>query len=285
MTVVVTGATGGFGRHVVETLLTRGVPAAGIVATGRRVETLSDLAARGVDVRRADFDDPDSLVPAFEGAERLLLVSGSEVGRRVPQHTAAVEAAAKAGVRHLLYTSIPKAQTSSMQLAAEHAATERVIQESGLAHTFLRNGWYLENYTGQLGTWKATGTIAGAARDGRISGAARADLAEAAAVALTTDGHEGVVHELGGEAFTLSDLARIATEVTGTPIAYADMPQADLAALLEQVGLPAPFAAVLADSDRGIAEGDLYVEGDDLARLLGRPPVTVAEALRAAAAV
>jgi NAD(P)H dehydrogenase (quinone) len=283
MTVVVTGATGGFGRHVVETLLARGVPAASIVATGRRVDTLSDLADRGVDVRRADFDDPDALPAAFEGAERLLLVSGSEVGRRVPQHTAAVETAVKAGARHLLYTSIPKAQTSSMQLAAEHAATERAVLESGVPHTFLRNGWYLENYTAQLPTWVATGTIAGAARDGRVSGAARADLAEAAAVALSTDGHEGAVYELGGEAFTLSDAARVATEVTGTPIVYADMPQADFAALLEQVGVPAPFAAVLADSDRGLAEGELYVEGGDLARLIGRPPVTLAEALRAVA--
>ncbi len=197
MTVVVTGATGHLGRLAVESLLDRGVAPEQIVATGRNVEKLADLAARGVVVRRADFDDPSTLAAAFAGADKVLLVSGSEVGKRVQQHTNAIDAAKAAGVALIAYTSIPYADRSSLLLAEEHAATERVLAASGVPHVLLRNSWYLENYTAQLPTYLEHG-VAGAAGSGRVSAAARRDFAEAAATVLIEDGHAGAVYELGG---------------------------------------------------------------------------------------
>jgi NAD(P)H dehydrogenase (quinone) len=204
MSIVVTGATGKFGRIVVEELLRRGVPAGDVVATGRAVERLADLAERGVVVRRADYDEPETLPAAFAGADRLLFVSGSEPGRRVEQHRAVVAAAVEAGVGLVAYTSILHADTSDLLLAAEHAETERLLAESGLPHVLLRNGWYIENYDIPAAVQNG---LFGAAGEGRISAATRADYAVAAAAVLTTDGHEGRAYELGGEAFTLAELA------------------------------------------------------------------------------
>ena len=184
MSIVVTGATGPFGRHVVESLLGQGVAADQIVATGRSVGKIADLEGRGVDVRVADFDDPASLTAAFAGAEKLLLVSGSEVGRRIPQHRNAVDAAVAAGVSLLVYTSAPYADSTSLQLAAEHRATEEYIKASGLPYVFLRNSWYLENYTAKVPDALATGVVVGAAGQGRVSAALRADFAAAAAAVL-----------------------------------------------------------------------------------------------------
>ena len=283
MTVVVTGATGHFGRLAVEHLLRRGLPAGDVVAAGRRVESLADLAERGVVVRRADYDDPGSLREAFAGAERLLLVSGSEVGRRTQQHANAVAAAGEAGVRLVAYTSIAKADTSSLLLAEEHRATERLLAESGLPYVLLRNSWYVENYTAQLGTYLQHGVV-GAADGGRVSAATRADYAEAAAAVLTGDGHAGEVHELGGEAFTLAELAAAVSRATGQEVTYTDLPEERYREVLVAAGLPEPVATVYADADRGLASGDLHVDSDALARLLGRPPVAMADAVAAAVA-
>jgi NAD(P)H dehydrogenase (quinone) len=283
MSIVVTGATGHLGRLTVEALLGRGVPAEQIIAIGRRTEALAGLAERGVVVRRADYDDEASLGEAFAGAEKLLLVSGSEVGKRVGQHGNAITAARACGVRFIAYTSIVRADTSTLLLAAEHRATEQLLAEAGVPHALLRNSWYTENYTGQLPLYLEHG-IAGAAGNGTVSAATRADYAAAAAAVMATDGHEGAVYELGGEPFTMAELAEVVSVVTGRAIAYTDLPVEQYQALLVGAGLPEEAAAVFADGDRGVAAGELNVPGNDLELLIGRTPTPLAAAMSAAAA-
>jgi NAD(P)H dehydrogenase (quinone) len=283
MSIVVTGATGHLGRLVVEALLQRGVPAGEIVAAGRNTDRLADLADRGVQVRRIDFTDPATLTEAFTGADRVLLVSSSEVGRRAEQHRNAIDAAKEAGVTLLAYTSIAQADTTAMLLAAEHQATEQYLRESGVPFTLLRNGWYLENYTAQLPVALEHGAIIGSAGEGRVSAATRADYADAAAAVLTGEGHAGKAYELGGDqAFTLPELAAEITRQTGTEVTYRDLPVAEYTQVLVGAGLPEPAAAVFADSDLGIARGELLVESGDLSRLTGRPTTSLADSLAAA---
>jgi NAD(P)H dehydrogenase (quinone) len=283
MSIVITGATGHLGRLVVESLLRRGVPAEEIIATGRRTEALADLAERGVVVRRADFDDEASLREAFAGAEKLLLVSGSEVGQRARQHGNAINAAKAAGVQFIAYTSILRADTSTLLLAAEHLATEHLLAAASVPHTLLRNGWYVENYTGQLPVYLEHG-IAGAAGTGKVSAATRADFAEAAAAVLTGDGHAGASYELGGEPFTMAELAEVVSAASGRTVTYTDLPLEQYQSVLVGAGLPEPVAAVFADGDRGVADGELFVEGSDLEKLIGRAPTTPADAVAAAVA-
>ncbi len=281
MSIVVTGATGKLGRLAVESLLNRGVPAGEIVAVGRDVARIDDLAARGVVVRHADYEDPQSLTAALTGAEKLLLISASEVGRRLHQHRNVVEAAKAAGVGLIVYTSAPNAGTAGYTIALDHRATEELIAASGLPYVILRNGWYLENYTPQIPTYLEYG-IAGSAGNGRISAATRADLAEAAAAALTTEGHEGRVYELGGEPFTLAELAAEISRQSGREVAYTDLPEQEYARLLADAGVPEAFAAVLADSDVGAGRGELYADRADLEKLIGRPVTPLADVIRAA---
>ena len=285
MSIVVAGATGQLGRHVIEALLERNVPAQDIVAAGRSVDKLADFAEQGVQVRRMDYADAASVAAALRGARRVLLVSGSEVGQRVEQHRTVIEAAKAEGVELLAYTSIANADTTGMLLAAEHKETEAILRGSGVPFVLLRNGWYLENYTGQLPGTLAQGGLAGAAGSGRVSGAARADYAHAAAAVLVADGQAGKVYELGGdEAFTMADLAAEITAATGKEIGYNNLPAEDYAGLLAGAGVPAAFADILADSDLGIARGDLLVSAGDLRKLIGRPTTSLAEAVRSAAA-
>jgi NAD(P)H dehydrogenase (quinone) len=220
---------------------------------------------------------------AFAGADKLLLVSGSEIGQRVPQHRNAIAAAKEAGVGLIAYTSVARADSSSLGIAGEHQATEQLLVESGIPHVVLRNGWYTENYTGQLDTYLANG-IVGSAGEGRISAATRADYAEAAAAVVAEDGHAGAVYELGGEPFTMSELAATVSAETGTDVAYTDVPVERFAAILEGAGLPAPVAGMFADIDRSVAAGDLFVEGSDLEKLIGRAPTPLARAVAAAVA-
>jgi NAD(P)H dehydrogenase (quinone) len=283
MSIVVIGATGQLGRLVVESLLRRGVPAGEVVAVGRAVEKVADLAERGIEVRRADFDDPASLPPAVAGAEKVLLISGSDAGKRIAQHAAVVDALREVGPRLVAYTSIAHADTSDLVLAQEHAATERALIASGLPYSLLRNSWYLENYTGQLATTLEHGLI-GAAGEGRISAATRADYAEAAAAVLTGEGHENTVYELGGEPFTLAEFAAVISAESGREVTYTNLSEDDYVKALVGAGLPEPYARVLADSDRGAAKGALEVSPDDLTRLIGRTPTTPAEAVRTALA-
>jgi len=278
MSIVVTGATGQFGRLAVESLLRRGVPADQITATGRNIDKISDL---GVNAKRALYEDPAALREAFEGADKLLFVSGSEAGQRIPQHRNVVDAATAAGVGLVAYTSILKADTSDLMLAGEHKQTEQWLIDSGLPYVFLRNGWYLENYTGNLASTLEHGLF-GAAEDGKISAATRADFAEAAVVALLRENHDKRVYELGGEGFTLTELAAEISRQSGQPVSYTNLSPEKYAEVLVGAGLPEAFAAVLADSDRGAAHGALEAPGDDLATLLGRPATPLADVLRAA---
>ncbi|ROR92391.1 SDR family oxidoreductase [Nocardioides aurantiacus] len=281
MSIVVTGASGHLGRLVVESLLARGTDPARIVATARRPEVLDDLAARGVEVRRADYDDRASLEKALAGAERVLLVSGTAFGRRVAQHTAVIEAAVAAGASLVAYTSAPRASTTSLLLAAEHAATEEVLLAADVDHVLLRNAWYVENYTDQLPTYAEHGLV-GATGEGRVSLALRREYAEAAAAVLVGDGHAGRTYELGGPAVTLGELAAQIGGASGREIGHTDLDVAALQQVLEGAGVPGPAAEVFADVDRGIAEGELLVPTHDLARLLGREPLAVADAVREA---
>lgn len=286
MSIVVTGATGQLGRHVIEALLQRNVPAAEIVATGRSVEKLASFGARGVQVRRIDYTDPGSVAAALSGASKVLLISGSEVGQRVDQHRTVIEAAKAEGVELVAYTSIANADTTGMKLAAEHQATEAILKGSGIPFAILRNGWYLENYTEQLEGTLAQGALAGSAGDGRVSAASRADYAEAAAAVLVADDQAGKVYELGGDhAFTLAELAQEISAAANKPVAYQDLPASDYAGLLAGFGVPQPFADILADSDLGIARGDLQVSGSDLRNLIGRPTTPMPAAVRSAVAV
>jgi NAD(P)H dehydrogenase (quinone) len=283
MKILVTGASGHLGRLVVDALLERGVPASDLVATARDPQALSDLADLGVDTPRLDYDDPQSAKDALAGVDRVLLVSGSDVGDRVRQHRAVIDAAVEHDVELLAYTSILRADTTELGLATEHAATEQLIRESGLPAAYLRNSWYVENYTAQLPVALAQGGFAGAAGDGRISAATRADYAAAAAVVLSTDGHAGQAYELGGDgAFTMAELAAVVAEETGRDVGYTDLPEAEFATLLEGAGLPAPYAAALAAADTGIKRGDLLETSGTLSRLIGRPTTSLREAVRAA---
>ena len=281
MSVVVTGATGQLGRLTVEALLRRGVPASDIVATGRDVTGIKDLAERGVVVRRADFTDPDSLATAFAGADKLLLISASiPVDERVANHRRAIDAALAAGVSLVAYTSTLQADTAATIIGATHRATEEYLRERRVPSALLRNGWYLENYTAQLPGILQNGAVIGAAGQGRVSAASRADYAEAAAVVLSTEGHVGAVYELGGdEAFTLAELAAAISAAAGKQITYTDLPAQELARVLAGAGLPAELAEVLADADLGLSRGELFTSSDDLRRLIGRPTTPLADAV------
>jgi NAD(P)H dehydrogenase (quinone) len=283
MSMVVTGATGQLGRLVVEALLQRGVAANQIIATGRRTQVLGELADRGVVVRRADFDDQASLPQAFAGADKLLLVSGSQAGQRVRQHANAITAATAAGVRLIAYTSGVHAATSTLLAMQDHRATEQLLAAAGIPHVLVRNCWYLENYTDQLPLYLERG-IVGAAGAGKVSAAPRADYAEAAAAVLAGQGQAGAVYELGGEPFTMAQLAQVISAATGQPVTYTDLPPARYRAVLVGAGLDEETAAMIADGDRGVAAGELLVEGEDLTRLLGRPPTPLADAVAAAVA-
>ncbi|MDP9694049.1 UNVERIFIED_ORG: NAD(P)H dehydrogenase (quinone) [Arthrobacter globiformis] len=284
MTIVITGATGQLGRLVVEALLEGGLPAEEIVAAGRTVDRIADLGERGVQVRTIDYSQPESLRQAFAGADKVLLVSGSEVGQRVEQHRNAIHAAKEAGAGLIAYTSVANADTTAMKLADEHIATEEILRDSGVPFVLLRNGWYLENYTGQLPVQVQHGAVFGSAGDGRVSAAARADYAAAAAAVLLQEDQGGKVYELGGDnAFTLSELAGEVSAASGKPVTYKDLPAEQYTEVLVDAGLPEPYAAILADSDLGIARGDLLVTSGDLSALLGRPTTPLHEAVQAAA--
>jgi NAD(P)H dehydrogenase (quinone) len=276
---VVTAATGHLGRLVVQSLLAK-VPAREIAVAVRSPEKAKDLAARGVEVRRADYARPETLGPAFAGAERLLLISSSEIGQRAAQHAAAIRAARAAGVKLLAYTSILRADGSRIGLAEEHRATEADLRASGLPYVLLRNGWYHENFTEHLAPALQHGALVGCSGAGRVAGAARADYADAA-VAVLTGNPEKTVYELAGEPFTKADLAAEVSRQAGRPIAYADLPAAEYRAVLAGAGLPGPVADMYVDFDVKTALGDLDGDSGELRRLIGRPLTPLAASVRA----
>ncbi|MFH8514789.1 SDR family oxidoreductase [Streptomyces gelaticus] len=284
MSIVVTGATGELGRLVVEQLLAT-VPASEIAAVVRNGEKAAPLAARGVELRVADYDRPESLQNVFRAGDRVLLISGSEVGRRVPQHTAVIDAAEAAGVAQLAYTGILGGPDADFRLAAEHKATEQLILDSGLPHTFLRNGWYTENYTANLAPVLAHGAVVANAGDGRVASATRADYAAAAAAVLTGEGHIGAAYELSGDvAWSLAEYAAEISKATGKEITYRNVPAAVHQEILVGAGVPEFFAEILVDVDEAIKRGLLAATSGDLARLIGRPTTPLARTVAAAVA-
>lgn len=268
--IAVTGANGQLGRLVLKHLANR--TSEPVRALVRTPEKATGLASSQVTVVRGDYDDPESLRAALDGVDRLLLISGSEVGNRVPQHTAVIDAAKTAGVRFIAYTSLLNVPRSRLILAQEHAVTETALAQSGIAHAVLRNGWYVENFAGTIAAALAHGAVAGAAGDGRFSAAGREDYAEAAALVVAGGDLSTRSHELGGRpAFTLGDLAAELSRQTGREVPFNNLPEATYAGLLVQAGLPEGFAKALADADRGAAAGDLETRATDLEDLIGHP--------------
>jgi len=282
--IVVTGANGQLGQLVIQSLL-RSVPASQIAAALRQPAKAGALAALSLQVREADYNRPDTLDAAFAGADKVLLICSSEVGQRQPQHQNVIDAAVRAGVKLLAYTSLLKADTSPLGLAAEHVATERALKASGLPHVLLRNGWYTENYLASVPAALAHGALIGSAGEGRIASAARADYADAAAAVLTLPDQAGKVYELAGDsAYTLAELAAELSQATGKTIPYVNLPEADFKGALLQAGLPEPIAELLVNSDTGAAQGGLYDGSGQLGRLIGRPTAALATLLRASLA-
>ncbi|WP_323134772.1 SDR family oxidoreductase [Pontibacter kalidii] len=283
MKIGITGATGQLGRLVVDKLKEK-VSSDNIVALVRSPQKASDL---GVEAREADYEKPETLENALKGIDTLLLISGSEVGKRAEQHQNVIEAAKKSGVRWIVYTSLLHADTSSVSLAEEHRVTEAALKDSGIPYTLLRNGWYTENYTGSIQGALAGGAFIGSAGEGKISAATRADFADAAVAVLTGEGHQGKVYELAGdEAFTLSDLAAEISRQTGKDIPYKNLPEADYAAALTSFGLPEGLAQAIAGWDVAASHDALYDDSRQLSRLIGRPTTplsaAVADALKGA---
>jgi NAD(P)H dehydrogenase (quinone) len=277
--ITVTAATGHFGRLVIDELLERGLPAGEIVAAVRNPEKAADLADRGVQVREADYERPETLATAFKDADRILFISSSDVARQAEQHATVVQAATDAGASALIYTSYLNVDTSGIVMAEPHARTEDLIRQSGIPFAILRNGSYIENYTDNIAMWLEYRTIIGSAGDGKISGATRADLAAAAAVVAAGELIANRVYELGGTPFTMSDLAAETTLQTAIEVIYTDMPAPEYATTLAGAGLPQFVADAIADNNAGAARGGWHTDSQDLQQLLGRPSIPISEAI------
>ncbi len=280
--ILVTGATGQLGRLVIQELL-KSVPPAQVIAAVRSPEKADDLAALGVVVRKADYSQPATLDSAFTGVDKALLISSNELGQRSTQHKAVIDAAKRAGVKLLAYTSVVHADTSALGLAAEHRETEDYLHASGVPAAVLRNGWYHENYTASLPSALAHGTHFGSAGEGRISSAARADYAAAAAAVLTSAANQaGKVYELAGDtSYTLSDFAALIAQQSGQPVVYTDLPEADFKGALIGAGLPEPIAELLANSDAAAAKGALFDDSHQLSALIGRATTPLSASIAA----
>lgn len=277
----ITGATGQLGRLVVEKLKAR-IAADNLVALVRSPEKAVDL---GIEVLAFDYSKPASLAEPLRGIEHLLLISSNEVGQRKTQHEHVIRAAQQAGVKWVIYTSLLHADTSTLSLAAEHLATEETLKGSGIPYTILRNGWYTENYLGSIATAMTTGAVTGSAGTGKIASAARADYAEAAAVVLTSEDHQGKVYELAGdEAYTLAELAAEVSRQTEKNISYNDLPEKEYAEVLKSLGVPEHFAQAIAGWDASAAKGDLFDDSHTLSRLIGHPTTSLAASIKNAIA-
>ena len=282
-TYALTGATGQLGQLVVPELLSRGVAPSDLVAVVRDAAKAQPLADAGVQVRVADYDQPDALRAALAGVDRLLLISSSAIGQRAAQHANVIEAAKANGVARIVYTSLLKADTNTMPLGEEHVATEQLLTDSGIPAVVLRNGWYVENYTGQLDTYRAVGAIIGAVGDARVALAPRSDYAAAAAVALLDDTVTGV-HELAGPAVTMSEFAAVLIDVTGSELPYKDVSLQDYRAGLLAAGLDEGTAGFVTALEAGTANGDLDGDSAAFATLLGRPVTDLRTAVAGAVA-
>jgi NAD(P)H dehydrogenase (quinone) len=279
--IVVTGATGRLGQLVVDGLLQR-VPPEQVIAAVRTPAKAASLAARGVTVRAADYDEPGQLGGAFAGADRVLLISSNDPRPSVAQHTAVIEAARQSGAGLLAYTSLWHADTSTLLTAVPHRLTEPVIRDSGVPYTFLRNNLYTDHYAPQITRAVTSGTLVGSAGAGRVASATRADYAAAAVAVLTGDGHENKVYELGGDvAWSYAELAAVLSEITGQEIAYQSIPPAEHHELLVAAGIPSVVADLFIDTYNVIADGQLADTPGDLRALIGRPTTSLADAVAA----
>ncbi|MEU5509783.1 SDR family oxidoreductase [Streptomyces fungicidicus] len=281
MSIVVTGATGHLGRHVVAQLLEK-VPAEQITAVVRDAEKAAGFAGRGVRIAVADYNAPETFDGLFAAGDKVLLISGNEFDKgRVGQHRMVIDAAKAAGVALLAYTSAPGTLTAA--LADDHRGTEEALLGSGVPYVLLRNGWYHENYTENLAPVLEHGAVLAAAGDGRVSSASRADYAAAAVAVLTGEGHENKTYELGGdEAWGFAEYAAELSRQTGKEITYNPVTPEALTGILAGAGVPEPMAAILAGVDVSIEKGELVVDSGDLSRLAGRPTTPLAEAVTAA---
>jgi NAD(P)H dehydrogenase (quinone) len=279
MSIAITGATGQLGAIVVAKLKEK-IAAGEIIALVRNVEKAAGL---GVTTREFDYSRPETLQPALAGVDTLLLISGSEVGKRGEQHRNVITAAKQAGVKWIVYTSLLHADRSSLSLAAEHVETEAELKKSGIPYTLLRNGWYTENYTAGIPAALANGALVGSAGNGKISSAPRADYAEAAVNVLTTTGHAGKTYELAAdEPYTLTDFAAALSKQTGKNIPYHNLPEAEYAAILTNAGFPAWLAGAFASWDTGASKNDLFDDSKQLSAILGRPTTPLATVIAAA---
>ncbi|MCX4916357.1 MULTISPECIES: SDR family oxidoreductase [unclassified Streptomyces] len=280
MSIVVTGATGHLGRHVVEQLLEK-VPAEQITAVVRDEAKASDLAARGVRLAVADYNAPATFDGLFSAGDKVLLISGNEFDKgRVGQHQVVIDAAKAAGVALLAYTSAPGELTAA--LADDHRATEEVLLASGVPYTLLRNGWYHENYTENLAPVLEHNAVVQAAGDGRVASASRADYAAAAVAVLTGEGHENATYELSGdEAWGFVEYAAELSRQTGKEIVYSPVSPEAFTGILTGAGLPEVLAGILTGVESSIEKGELAATSGDLSRLTGRPTTPLAEAVAA----
>ena len=278
--IAITGATGQLGQYVIESLL-KTVPASQIVAIVRNPAKATALSQQGITVRQADYSDEAALTAALQGIDKLLLISSSEVGQRAPQHRNVINAAKAAHVKFIAYTSLLHADTSPLGLADEHVATEKMLAESGIGYALLRNGWYTENYLASAPAALEHGVFIGAAGEGKIASATRADYAAAAARVISEDGHAGKTYELAGDAgWTLSQLAAELAKQSGKKVVYQNLSEADFAAALKSVGLPAGLADMLADSDTGASKGGLFDDSHTLSKLIGRPTTSLSDSVK-----
>ncbi len=286
-TLLVTGASGQLGQRVLELLLEKGETS--IIATTRSPEKLADFAQKGVDIRYADFDDTESLATAFAGADRLLLISTDELGvpgKRVKQHTAAVEQAEKAGVKHVVYTSIVEPTNTPVMIASDHAATEDALAKSNMGWTISRNNLYMDLLLGSLPRALASGTLYSAAADGKAAYVTREDCAQFAAAALA-DSFEGqwVLNVTGPSALSQGDIAEIASSVLGQKITYQPIPLEALIGGMVDAGLPQPMAESYASFDAGIAEDKCSGVSNAIEDLTGVKPMGLADFLKANQAI
>ncbi|PJZ76747.1 SDR family oxidoreductase [Leptospira neocaledonica] len=267
-TVLVTGASGHLGKIVLEELLKKGHNK--IIATTRKPESLADFAKRGVTVRKASFDDPASLVTAFQGADRILIISTDNIGNRIPEHSAAVDAAVKVGAKRILYTSLTKADEVPVTFAFEHEGTEEKIKQSGLAYTILRNNMYSDYLIPKLQHAIASGSIYGAGGEGACAYVSRKDCAKAAAAALLSSESGNKILEIGGpRAWTYKELAKFTSELVSITISYVDLPAEELSKALAGAGVPKPMADALASFDVSIREGYLKEVNTSIKNLIG----------------
>lgn len=281
MKIGITGATGQLGRLVVEKLKER-KNSLDLIALVRSPKKAADM---GVEAKAFDYTQPDNMPEQLKDVDHLLLISSSEVGQRKAHHQHVIDAAKQAGVKWIVYTSLLHADSSPLSLAAEHVETERMLKESGIPHTILRNGWYTENYIASVPGAVQAGTFIGSASDGRIAFATREDYAEAAAVVLTGEGHVGKLYELAGDnAYTLADLAAEISKQTDKDIPYLNMSEADYSGALASAGLPDPVAAAFASFDTGAAKGGLFDDKKELSKLIGRPTTALSVAVQRALA-